>query len=85
VLDVGQGISGPYCAKIMAQMGAEVIKVEPPEGEEARSMGPFPGGQPHPEKSGLFLALTPTKMASTLTSIQLTGRKRSGSWQQPPI
>ena len=43
VLDVGQGISGPYCAKILAQMGAEVIKVEPPEGEEARSMGPFPG------------------------------------------
>jgi len=66
VLDVGQGISGPYCAKIMAQMGAEVIKVEPPEGEEARSMGPFPGGQPHPEKSGLFLALNANKYGITL-------------------
>ena len=36
VLDVGQGISGPYCAKILAQMGAEVVKVEPPEGDEGR-------------------------------------------------
>ena len=66
VLDVGQGISGPYCAKILAQMGAEVIKVEPPEGDAARRMGPFPGDDPHPEKSGLFLALNANKYGVTL-------------------
>jgi crotonobetainyl-CoA:carnitine CoA-transferase CaiB-like acyl-CoA transferase len=66
VLDVGQGISGPYCAKILAQMGAEVVKVEPPEGDEARRMGPFPGDRPHQEKSGLFLALNVNKFGVTL-------------------
>ena len=66
VLDVGQGISGPYCAKILAQMGAEVIKVEPPEGDSARRTGPFPGDSPHPEKSGLFLAMNANKQGITL-------------------
>ncbi len=66
VLDIGQGVSGPYCAKILAQMGAEVIKVEPPEGDEARRMGPFPGDIPHPEKSALFLALNTNKYGITL-------------------
>jgi len=63
---VGQGISGPYCAKILAQMGADVIKVEPPEGDSARRMGPFPGDIPHPEKSGLFLAMNANKKGITL-------------------
>ncbi len=66
VLDVGQGISGPYCAKILAQMGAEVIKVEPSAGDPARRMGPFPGDIPHSEKSGLFLALNANKFGVTL-------------------
>ena len=66
VLDIGQGISAPYCAKIMAHMGAAVIKVEPPEGDAARRMGPFPGDKPHPEKSGLFLALNANKYGITL-------------------
>lgn len=66
VLDIGQGISAPYCAKILAHMGAEVIKVEPPEGDPARWMGPFPGGHSHSEKSGLFLALNANKYGVTL-------------------
>ena len=66
VLDLGQRISGPYCAKLLAQLGAEVIKVEPPDGDEARRMGPFPGDVPHPEKSGLFLALNANKHGVTL-------------------
>ena len=66
VLDLGQRISAPYCAKILAQMGAEVIKVEPPEGDAARRMGPFPDDIPHPEKSGLFLALNTNKYGVTL-------------------
>lgn len=57
MLDAGQGISGAYCAKIQAQMGAEVIKSGPPEGGEARSMRRSPDDCPQPEKSGLFLAL----------------------------
>ena len=66
MLDVGQGISAPYCAKILAHMGAEVIKVEPPGGDAARGLGPFPGGHPHPEKSGLFLAMNSNKYGLVL-------------------
>ena len=66
VLDLGQRISAPYCAKILAQMGAEVIKVEPLAGDASRRMGPFPDDIPHPEKSGLFLALNANKYGVTL-------------------
>lgn len=66
VLDLGQRISAPYCAEILARLGAEVIKVEPPEGDAARQMGPFPDDVPHPEKSGLFLALNANKYGVTL-------------------
>lgn len=39
VLDASQGIAGPYCAMLLAQQGAEVIKLEPPEGDWARGLG----------------------------------------------
>ena len=61
MLELGEGVSAPYCGKILAGLGAEVIKVEPPQGDVAREMGPFPGDEPHPEKSGLFLALNINK------------------------
>ncbi len=66
VVELAQRISGPYCGKILAQMGARVIKVEPPEGDVARQLGPFPQNQPHPEKSGLFLWLNANKYGVTL-------------------
>lgn len=66
VLEFGDGVSAPYCGKILAGLGAEVIKVEPPQGDVAREMGPFPGDVPHPEKSGVFLALNANKYGVTL-------------------
>lgn len=66
VLELGEGVSAPYCGKILANLGAEVIKIEPPEGDAARRMGPFPGDEPHPEKSGIFLALNANKYGVTL-------------------
>ncbi|MGB3435122.1 CaiB/BaiF CoA transferase family protein [Achromobacter sp.] len=39
VLDLSQGIAGPYCGLILGQQGARVIKVEPPDGDWARQMG----------------------------------------------
>ena len=60
-------VSGPYCTKIMADLGAEVIKIEPPvDGDPARQMPPFPGDSPHPEKSGLFFYLNTNKRGITL-------------------
>ena len=66
VLETAERVSGPYCARILAGLGAEVVKVEPPAGDEARAMGPFPGDVSHPEKSGLFLALNAGKKSITL-------------------
>ena len=54
IVELGEMVSAPYAAKLMADMGAEVIKIERPgAGDRARSRGPFPGGVSHPEKSGL--------------------------------
>ena len=66
VLELGEGVSAPYCGKILAGLGAEVIKVESLQGDVARRMGPFPGDEPHPEKSGIFLALNANKCGVTL-------------------
>jgi crotonobetainyl-CoA:carnitine CoA-transferase CaiB-like acyl-CoA transferase len=67
IIEVGEMVSAPYASKLMADMGAEVIKVErPPIGDKARTRGPFPGASPHPEKSGLFLYLNANKYGITL-------------------
>lgn len=67
VLEYCSTISGPYCTKLMADLGAEVIHVEAPKtGDEARSCPPFPQDVPHPEKSGLFLFLNTNKLGITL-------------------
>lgn len=66
VIDLAQGIAGPYCAKLFADAGAEVIKIEPPEGDRSRRLGPFPEDLPDPEKSGLFLHLNTGKKSVTL-------------------
>jgi CoA:oxalate CoA-transferase len=75
VLDLGHYISGPYCTKLLAGMGAEVIKIEKPdEGDPSRRMGPFPDDAPHLEKSGTFLYLNTGKKSITLNLKTDTGK-----------
>ncbi len=45
VLDLSQGFAGPYCAELLAQYGADITKVEPPEGDWARNLGIVYGDQ----------------------------------------
>jgi crotonobetainyl-CoA:carnitine CoA-transferase CaiB-like acyl-CoA transferase len=67
IVEYATMVSGPYCGKLLADMGADVIKVEePPSGDPARQRGPFPGDEPHPERSGLFLYLNTSKRGITL-------------------
>ena len=66
VLELGGGVAAPLVGKLMADLGAEVVKIEPPQGETARRRGPFRrtpsrGGEANPEASGLFLALNANK------------------------
>jgi crotonobetainyl-CoA:carnitine CoA-transferase CaiB-like acyl-CoA transferase len=76
VVEYGGFVSAPYCTKLMADLGAEVIKIEKPDtGDEARNHGPFPNDTPHPERSGLFLYLNTNKLGITLNMNTLTGQK----------
>ena len=76
VLDLTHYIAGPYCTKLLADYGAEVIKIEKPgDGDGSRKMGPFLGNKPHPEKSGLHLYLNTNKKGITLNLKSDTGRK----------
>ena len=66
VIEIGEGISAAFATKMMADLGADVIKVEPPSGDLTRRRGPFPNDQFDPEKSGLFLYLNNNKRGITL-------------------
>jgi crotonobetainyl-CoA:carnitine CoA-transferase CaiB-like acyl-CoA transferase len=76
ILEYTREVSGPYCGKLFADMGAEVIKVEPPQGDPSRLYGPFPNNQAHPEKSALFLYLNTNKKGVTLDLKQSKDRKQ---------
>ncbi|HEX7408362.1 MAG TPA: CoA transferase [Candidatus Binatia bacterium] len=75
ILELGQLVSAPYCGKLFADYGAEVIKVEPPRtGDLSRQWGPFPQDQPHLEKSGLFFFMNTNKRGITLDVTAARGR-----------
>lgn len=66
ILELGNMVSAAYATKLMADLGADVIKVEEPGGDRARQRGPFPKGVPDLEQSGLFLALNTNKRSCTI-------------------
>jgi len=66
VVELAEMVAGPYCARLFADLGAEVVKVEAPAGDGARRMGPFPGDVPDPERSGLFFHLNTGKQSVVL-------------------
>ena len=74
VVDISQGIAGPYATKLLADSGALVTKVEPPAGDYSRRLGPFPGDMPDPEKSGLYLHLNTSKRSVTLDVSVMSGQ-----------
>jgi crotonobetainyl-CoA:carnitine CoA-transferase CaiB-like acyl-CoA transferase len=66
VVECGEGVSAAFAAKLLCDLGAEIIKVEPPQGDRTRFRGRFPGDQSDPEASGLFAYLNANKLGVTL-------------------
>jgi crotonobetainyl-CoA:carnitine CoA-transferase CaiB-like acyl-CoA transferase len=66
VIEIANEISGPYCGKLLVDVGANVTKIEGPEGDSLRRWGPFPGGEPDPDRSGLFEYLNAGKRVAVL-------------------
>ena len=66
---------GQWAGKLMADLGAEVIKVEPPEGVPERQVGPFYQDQPDPNRSLYFWHYNTSKRGVTLNLEQEQGRE----------
>ena len=66
--------SGEYAGRLLAGMGAEVVKVEPPGGAPSRRIGPFLGDQPHPDRSLHFWHHNVGKRAATIALDVAAGR-----------
>jgi crotonobetainyl-CoA:carnitine CoA-transferase CaiB-like acyl-CoA transferase len=75
VIDMGHYIAGPYCARLMGALGADVIKVEPPWGDASRRLGPFRNDLPDLENGGLFHYLNAAKQGVTLNLKNESGRR----------
>ncbi len=76
VVECGQGVAAAFAAKLFALLGAEVIKVEPPQGDLTRFRGPFRGNTPNPERSGMFIYLNAGKLGVTLDLTAAQDRER---------
>lgn len=61
VVDCSEGVAGAYGTRLLADLGATVIKVERPSGDALRGLGPFPGDVHNLENGGLHLALNAGK------------------------
>lgn len=68
-------LKGSLCTKLFGDMGADVIKIEPPEGDATRRIGPFLDGKPHPERSLLFWFYNTSKRGITLDLNQQAGQE----------
>jgi crotonobetainyl-CoA:carnitine CoA-transferase CaiB-like acyl-CoA transferase len=74
VLEVGHMLAGPYCGLLLADLGAEVIKIEPPEGDIARRVSPHHVG-PH---NAYFASLNRSKKSVVLDLASEAGQEALG-------
>ena len=75
VLDLAGDVAGSFCARLLADYGADVLKLEPPAGCALRRMGPFAQDDPHREKSLFFLVMNLNKKGATLDLEHSTGQR----------
>jgi crotonobetainyl-CoA:carnitine CoA-transferase CaiB-like acyl-CoA transferase len=75
VLDLTQALAGPYCTMLLADLGADVIKVEPPAGDMSRSLGPFPADRKGCDYGGYFASVNRNKRSIVLDIKTDAGRE----------
>ena len=66
--------TGQFCGKLLGDLGADVVKIEPPGGEPCRRIGPFVDDVPHPERSLSFWYYNTSKRSITLDLGTADGR-----------
>ena len=66
VVELAQDVAGPYGSKLLADQGANVIKVEPISGDTSRQWGPYPDDSPHLERSLSYAYYNTNKKSVTL-------------------
>lgn len=80
VVDFSRVLSGPYCTALLADMGAEVIKIESPAGDDYRHVAPFKNGE-----SALFTQVNRGKKVLLLICAHHKGKGPSGIWLRAPM
>ena len=70
--------TGQFCGKLLGDLGADVVKIEPPGGEANRRIGPFLDDIPHPERSLSFWYYNTSKRGITLDPETADGRQLFG-------
>lgn len=73
VLDLSTGVAGPFCGRLLAGFGADVLKIEPPGGEEGRDLPPLFDGVQGPERSAFFRWLNAGKRMTELNVRSVDG------------
>lgn len=74
VVDLSHVLAAPTCSMFLADLGAEVIHIEPPHGDDAREFGPFIG-EPDKNRSGYFISLNRNKKSMVLNLKHEKGKK----------
>ncbi len=76
VLELGEFVAAPFCAKLLATYGATVLKIEPPgRGDPSREFGVFPASGPDRERSALYLYLNTGKQSVALDLDRAAGQQ----------
>jgi crotonobetainyl-CoA:carnitine CoA-transferase CaiB-like acyl-CoA transferase len=75
VLDLTQALAGPFCTMLLADLGADVIKVEPPAGDMSRTLGPYPADRKGCDYGAYFASVNRNKRSIVLDIKSDAGRE----------